>query len=183
MTREDGHVVEERDAGRELVRKGDLDRVGIGRGDLQLAARDPQRVANGPAGLLIVRRIKREHHIIRREWMAVRELHVLAQLQRGMPQVLRGRPAFGQPGLELLRGLVDPDQLGLREGGHEGGGGVARGETIEAAKFVADGGNDCATAPERGRGARGPGVGGWLPAADNGRRYCAGKDDGERETA
>src|SRR5206468_11675482 len=106
------HVVEERDARRELVRKGDLDRVGIGRGDLQLAARDAQRIANGPAGLLVVRRIKREHHIVRREWMAVRELHVLTQLQRSMPEIPSGRPAFGQPGLELLGGLVDSDQLG-----------------------------------------------------------------------
>ncbi len=73
VPREDRQRVEQAQSRAEHRREGDHDGVRIARGDGEGLAADKQRVAERAAGLLVVRRLEREHDVGRGERRAVRE--------------------------------------------------------------------------------------------------------------
>jgi hypothetical protein len=148
MLRKDRQVVENADARRVGDREHNRHRAGVDGGDLELPPLDLQRIAEGTLGAQRVHRLKREHHIVGRQRLAVREGDARMQLQRERPPVLRGTPTVRQPGLHCLRRLVDANQLGVREDGHELGAGVAVDVAIEGAGLGSNGGDQAAATPD-----------------------------------
>ena len=123
-------------------------RVGRGEQDLDQArpqapggqrlALDGQRVGQRAGGRLVVRRPKREHDVVGREGMAIREPHALPQVHLVPPPVVAPRPAVGQPRFGGVRGPVDPDQPRLREEAHQVRREGVVGEPVEGGRLAAE---------------------------------------------
>ena len=64
---------------------------------------------------LVVGRRQRKHHVVGGERMAVGEDDVRPQLDRVAQAIVGPRPAFREPGLDVLRRGVHANEPGLRE--------------------------------------------------------------------
>ncbi len=134
---QDCEIVEQPDARAEGRREAHDHRGGVRRAHRQRLAADAHRLAENRRHLLVVDRPEREEDVGGRERRAVREGDAGAQFQRVSQAVGRRRPRFGQPRLEFLRLPVDPDELGLREGGHDLQHRVAPGVAVERPRLGA----------------------------------------------
>ena len=90
----------------------------------ELLAAHLQGIGERRCGPLVVHRLKRKHHIVGRERMAVGEGDVRPELEGDAPALVGARPTIGEVRLDRLRRLVDSHQLGLRQDRHEVGGRV-----------------------------------------------------------
>ena len=137
MARQDGQVVQQADAGRERLCKPQLHRVRIHRPHREPLAVGLERVSQVAAGFPVVNRRERKHHIVGRERLSVGENDAVAKRQRVEAAVSRAVPAFGQPRLHFVGHLVDANEPGLRQFGHQRRGVVAGREAAEAARLDA----------------------------------------------
>ena len=114
-------VVQQPQSRRERDRELDHHRRSIGSGDLQRLPASFQRRLQRALHSVVVRRLKREQHIVGRERHAVGKER-LAQLECERQAVGGGRPALCEPGLEIVRRAIHPDEARLGEESHQVGG-------------------------------------------------------------
>ncbi len=131
MARQDRQVVEQAHARGKRIGEGNLHSVGIDGRDAEPFAIRLERVGQATASLLVVDRLEGEDDVSRGERRAVREDDARPQLQRVAPPIVGARPAFGERRLDLLRDLVNANELGLREVRQQVGCGLAGREAVE----------------------------------------------------
>ena len=132
MARQDWQVVEYPEARRERRWQGDHDSERIGGRGLQLSAAYLQRVGQR-AAFFVIDRVERKQHIVRREWVPVRKGDVRPEFQRVGQTIFGPGPAFSKPRFDVLRDVVDANELGLREVGHRVGTRIACRVPVEGA--------------------------------------------------
>ena len=115
VPRENRQVVQNPQSDRERRRERDDDRMGIGRRDAERLAAHFERVDQRTRGFRVVHRRQRERHVIGRKRLAIGERDVRTELDRVPQAVIRPRPAFSEPRLELPGDAIDADKLGLRQ--------------------------------------------------------------------
>ena len=178
VLRQNRKVVQQPEPRRERDGERNGECVRIERGDLQLFPPGLKRIGEAAAGLRVVHGLEREHHVVGRERVTIREGDAWPQLHRIAETIGGARPAFREPRLHFLRQAVDTYELGLGEARDEVGAGVALHEPVEGARLGSHRGHDAPPA-RHGPGLRDAGVA-WrrgLPAADDRRQ----KRDDDRQ--